>query len=459
MKNMNLIYIFADQWKKTAIGMEGKEQVITPNIDAFSKECKVFDNAISTYPLCSPHRAALMTGKYPYSCGMWTNCKIGLDETLMLKPQEVTIAKVLKEVGYSTAYIGKWHLDASELNFQRNPQSQAINWDAYTPKGERRHGFDYWYSYGAMDKHLSPHYWQDGPDKIVHDAWSPEVETNMALNYLKERDKSKPFCMFISWNPPHPPYDKVPQKYVELYDEINFLPNVPDELKEDEEYIKTVKEYYGAITGLDENFKRLMDYLKDNDLEDNTVVVLSADHGDMMGAQGLMGKNVWYEESIQIPFMIRSKGIEAGRYDGLFSSIDHMPTLLDVLDLPVPNTVQGQSFRSALYNNEMNEPETVFLSMIPGMPDMVQPFRELGLNNKAFGWRGIRTKSHTYVVDNGIHPDHKQIRYLYDLKEDPYQLNPIILSKNDNRAKNYDGILKEYLEEIRDPFLMERREF
>ena len=91
MKKKNLLYIFADQWRAQAIGAAGEDHVSTPHMDRFAGESMAFDHAVSTYPLCSPHRASLLTGKYPYCCGMWTNCKIGLDETVMLKPQEVTI--------------------------------------------------------------------------------------------------------------------------------------------------------------------------------------------------------------------------------------------------------------------------------------------------------------------------------------------------------------------------------
>ena len=161
MKPMNLLYIFADQWRAHGIGAAGEDPVLPPNMDAFAAESMSCTNAVSTYPLCSPHRASLLTGKYPQSCGMWTNCKIGVDEVVMLRPQEVTISDVLHEAGYDTGYIGKWHLDGSEENFHASPSSGARYWDAYTPPGERRHHFDYWLSYGAMDKHLEPHYWKD----------------------------------------------------------------------------------------------------------------------------------------------------------------------------------------------------------------------------------------------------------------------------------------------------------
>ena len=248
-KQKNLLYIFADQWRAHAVGAAGEDPVATPNMDRFAQESMSCTNAISTYPLCSPHRAALMTGKYPTSCGMWTNCKIGLDEVVMLKPQEITISDVLHDCGYATAYIGKWHLDGSEKNFYKDPKSGAVNWDAFTPQGERRHHFDYWVSYGAMDEHMNPHYWHDTDEKIKPGKWSVEYETDLALDYLKNRDEEKPFCMFLSWNPPHPPYDQVPEKYWNAYKgkEIPFRENVPEEWRTNQDYLTKREEYFAAI--------------------------------------------------------------------------------------------------------------------------------------------------------------------------------------------------------------------
>lgn len=463
-KKKNLLYVFADQWRKMAMGCDS-DPVLTPTMDAFAEQSMVFDQAISTYPLCSPHRAALLTGKYPYSCGMWTNCKIGLDEVLMLKPQEQTIGNVLKEAGYQTAYVGKWHLDGSEKNFYNQPKSGAVNWDAYTPPGERRQGFDYWFSYGAMDNHLAPHYWQEDNQPIRKKEWSVKVETEKAIDYLEQRDKDQPFCLFVSWNPPHPPYDQVPDEFLDKYNQVtDFRPNVPESMKEDTEYLEQVRQYYAAISGVDYYFKQLLEYLDRTGLADETVVVLSADHGDMMGSQGLMGKNIWYEESINIPLMIRDKDLRAGRTDVLFSSVDHMPTLLDLLDVAIPETVQGHSQRRFFDNSfkseeggvSSDEPETVFLSMIPGMPDLIAPYRQIGWNNKAFGWRGLRYKKAVYVIDNGCHPDEPQVRYYYDLDKDPYQMSPVVLEQDDPFCRQADPILKEYLVAIKDPFLIER---
>jgi len=168
-----------------------------------------------------------------------------------------------------------------------------------------------------------------------------EYETDKALEYMSSRNQNEePFALFLSYNPPHLPYELVPNELYERYKEepVHFRENVPKEYQTEE--LKTItRQYFAAITGVDSQFKRIYDYLKDNNMEENTLVVLSADHGEMLGSHGLMSKNIWYEEAIKIPLMIRKKGsVEQKTNDVIFASPDHMPTLLDLLDLPIPDT-------------------------------------------------------------------------------------------------------------------------
>ncbi len=459
-RRTNLIYIFADQWRAQGVGYANEDAVLTPNIDRFAKESMVFSNAVSTFPLCSPHRASLMTGKYPFNVGMWTNCKNGLDEVIMLKPQEVCIGNVLKENGYGTGYIGKWHLDAAETNFHEKPKSGAVDWDAYTPPGERRQGFDYWLSYGADDNHLDPHYWADSDEQIRPKKWSVEYETDKALEYMSNMNqKDEPFALFLSYNPPHLPYELVPNEYYERYKEepVHFRENVPKEYQTEE--LETItRQYFAAISGVDSQFKRIYDFLEENNMEENTLVVLSADHGEMLGSHGLMSKNIWYEEAIRIPLMIRKKGsIEHRTNEVMFASPDHMPTLLELLDLEVPDTCQGSSHKNNILGKSDEDPQHAFICSYPGMPKLVKEFQKRGLNHKCFGWRGVRTKRYTYVVHNGYTPDEEQKILLYDNKQDPYQLTPAVV---ENRKQNkliieLDGYLKDYLEKTGDPFLLD----
>ncbi len=455
MKKKNLIYIFADQWRYHAMGCTGEDHVSTPAMDEFAADSVFCDSALSSYPLCSPHRASLLTGKDPLSLGMWTNCKIGLNECIMLLPQETLISDVLASEGYNTAYIGKWHLDGSELNFSDHPESGAAVWDAYTPPGERRHHFQFWHSYGAMDNHIHPHYWNDTCKAVTYDEWSPKHETDVIIEYLESvKNDDKPVFAVLSWNPPHPPYDLIDQDCLPLYEEdYDFRPNVPQEWRTDSGYLKKRKEYFSAVAGLDREFGRLMDYLKENGFYDDSIIVLSADHGDMMGSQGLYGKNVWYEESVRIPLIIHDSDLGRGRSHARIVSEDQAPTLLELLGISIPDTMTGISHASSLLSGE-NKREFSYHMMIPGMPEMVAPYRELGLDNRSFGWRAIRTDNEKYVIDNGTEPGMKPRRLLYDLASDPYEMNPVHLEENDERAVHYDGIIRNERKSHNDIFLI-----
>ena len=481
----NLLYIFADQWRYEALGCHHADQVMTPNMDRFAAESQRFCHAYSTFPLCSPHRASLMTGKYPFNVGMWTNCKVGLEEKIMLKPQETCIGNVLKDAGYSTGYIGKWHLDASEQNFHPAPASGAREWDAYTPPGERRQGFDYWLSYGACDEHLDPHYWHDSEKQIRPGKWSAEYETDMTLEFLdrwrETVQEPKPFALFLSYNPPHLPYELVPDRYYDQYRdlEIQYRPNVPEEKRGGLLETQT-RQYFAAVTGIDDQFGRIMAYLREHGMEENTLVVLSADHGDMMGSQGLMSKNVWYEESIHIPLMMRQKGyIRPGDNDAIVASPDHMPTLLGLLGIPVPVTCQGYDHSSSMAGTPMYDrgngdssnvqnaledtgvdrgPEDMLLCSYPGSAQLVSEFEKAGLTHKAYGWRGIKGRGFTYVVTNGYTPGEEQKEYLYDDEADPYQLAPREIGPEcrEERILKLRRRLREYLDLTGDPFLWNR---
>ena len=434
----NLLYVFADQWRRGAMGCAGEDPVLTPRMDAFAASGVRCTACTSTFPLCSPHRASLFTGKYPLSAGFFTNCKTGL--SMRLGDEEYGLGQALKDNGYQTAYIGKLHLDEPEQNHCAAPASGARDWDAYTPPGVRRHGFDFWYSYGACDRHLHPHYWKDTPAMIEADQWSPEHETDVAIRWMEQADRSRPFAAVISWNPPHSPYDQVPQKYLDLYPEdIPFKGNVdpsnvhqhtgekanfgPDGMR------KTLRQYYAAVSGLDEQFGRLLDALDRLGLADNTVVVLSADHGDMMGSHGLLAKHVWYEESIGIPFVAAGPGIGQGVCGSVLGSQDQMPTLLGLLNLPVPASVEGIDCSWDIRHAATDPEKSTFLCACPGREIFLQQFAQAGLDPRAYGWRGIRTARYTYVIDAGYAPQKNPPvqRLLYDLEADPLQLHPTVL--------------------------------
>ena len=480
MEKKNLIFVFADQWRRDAMGFAGVDPVKTPNMDAFASESVYCTNAVSTFPLCSPHRASLLTGKHPLSVGFFTNCKTGL--SMGLKESEICIGDVLKQEGYDTAYIGKWHLDEPEKNYEEVPVSGARNWDAYTPPGAKRHGFDFWYSYGAWDEHMHPHYWQDTSKMKEVEQWSPEHETDVALNWLKNRNnrnersdkndrndknEEKPFAMFLSWNPPHSPYDQVPQKYLDLYPEGSItlkenvdVTNVGYHTYETADYDQhkmeeVTRQYFAAVSGLDEQFGRLIEYVKSQGLYEDTWIVLSADHGDMMGSHGLMAKHVWYEESIGIPLVVGGAVKRSGRCHTVIGSPDFMPTLLGHLQISIPESVEGVDCSEVIRDGIEQDDKLCYLLACPGREVFLEEFKKAGKNPKDFGWRGIRTQRYTYIVEVGYQVEINKKRYLYDLKEDALQMHPLLVEdpRENPITEQLEQVLLAWLSEQKDGFL------
>ncbi len=442
-KKKNLLFIFADQWRADAMGWAHADPVKTPNMDRFCADATYCDHAFSTFPVCSPHRASLLTGRYPLSLGFFTNCKTGLP--LRLRDEEVSIAQALGKEGYQTAYIGKWHLDEPEVNHDPAPASGARDWDAYTPPGPRRHGFDYWYSYGTYDKHLTPHYWQDSPQMICPGVWSAEHETDKAIEYLRQvRDHNRPFVMFLSWNPPHSHYDQVPQRYLDLYPDVELKDNVDldhihhhtgEQVNYTEEELRlNTRRYYAAVSGLDDQFGRLMEFMREEGLYEDTVIVLSSDHGDMMGSHGLMGKHVWYEESIHIPFVVRVAGNRKRVCRTCIGSQDMMPTLLGLLGAGIPDTVEGEDCSRYILTEQEDLDRVSYLCACPGGEAVVRQFESAGKDPLIYGWRGVRTQTHTYVMELGYQLQPVPVRYLYCTADDPQQQHPLDLTEPENRA-------------------------
>ena len=191
MKNNhpNLVFVFPDQMRGQALGFLGDEPVMTPHLDGFAHDSLVLTNASATYPVCSPYRAMLMTGKYPHANAVLSNCNSRTTPFANeLKTSDVCWSDVLASQGYSLGYIGKWHLDAPRKPYVKSyNNSEKFAWNEWCPPG-RRHGFDFWYAYGTFDRHTAPEYWstemtRDQRDKV--NRWGPEHETDLAIKYIK----------------------------------------------------------------------------------------------------------------------------------------------------------------------------------------------------------------------------------------------------------------------------------
>ena len=238
----NLLFVFADQYRKQAVGFMNEDPVITPHLDKLAEEGFAFTNAVSSCPICSPYRAMLMTGRFPMSTGITSNCMPGTD--LEMNEDERCIGDILKENGYSTGYIGKWHLEVPSLNRSEEPVDGATDaWDGWTPPGPRRHGFDFWYAYNSNGKHFDPNYWKDTPERIDVEQWSVAHETDVAIDFISDCPPDKPFALFMSWNPPHNPY-VAPDQYLEFYKGLDLSP------RPNVEFTDLYKRRYKSILGV-----------------------------------------------------------------------------------------------------------------------------------------------------------------------------------------------------------------
>lgn len=436
-KKPNLLVIFPDECRTQSLGYMGMDKhTITPNINRMAREGVVLDQTISNFPLCTPARGMFMTGQYPYRNGIHGNCHTpeegnfaGSDFGVELKANAICWSDVLKKQGYSLGYLGKWHLDCPKPPFvpsYNNPLGGRY-WNDWTPPSHR-HSFDWWYSYGTYDLHMNPIYWtndtpREAPLKI--NQWSPEHEADMAIKYLRNeggqyRSEEDPFALVVSMNPPHSPYDQVPEKYLERFKgktsrEMNDRQNVDW----DKEYLEGYgpdfyKEYLAMINGVDEQIGRIVDELDRLNLAEDTLVVFFSDHGCCLGANGEPTKNVIYEESVRIPMIFRWKdNLMPIQDDLLFSIPDLFPTMLGLmgLDTEIPDTVEGTNYAKTVQGEKGDERATsqLYVKSPYGAP--------------SYGKRGVRTDRYTLQATRKIG---KPIEYLlFDNVADPYQMKNI----------------------------------
>ncbi|KAF2330650.1 sulfatase family protein [Flavobacterium daemonense] len=457
----NLLIILADQWRGQALGFEGKEPVKTPNVDKFAKESLVLTQMVSNYPVCSPARAMLMTGQYPIKNHVYSNVNsnsapFGVE----LQKDAVCWSDILKQNGYFNGYIGKWHLDSPYKPYvPTSNNTEKVAWNEWTSP-DRRHGFDYWYAYGTYDEHDKPMYW-DTNDKRADfkyvNQWGPIHEADKALSFLKnENDKIRkngaPFSLVVSMNPPHSEYQTVPEKYYNLYKDIPLKdlvkdPNIPAEgTEQGDQYRKDVRYYYANITGVDEQIGRILQGLKDQKLNENTIVIIMADHGNCLGKHSEVSKNNIYEESLRIPFIVYWKGHILPGIDNTFlgSLPDIYPTLLELMGMKdkTPKDLDGKSYAQYYLEGKGEKPaEQYILGAISS--------NNVSINT---GFRGIRTADYklAYVRKKG-----KGEYVLYDLKADPFELKNIYNPDLPIVKKLQPSLIK-WLEKTKDGFVLEK---
>ena len=400
-KHPNIVYLFSDQWRAMDHGYMGNADVRTPNIDLLADQSVNFTNAVSGIPVCCPHRACLLTGQYPLSHGLFLN-------DLRLNTEATSFAQALDGAGYETGYIGKWHIDGTGRS-------------AYIPP-ERRQGFDYWKVLECTHNYnQSRYYGKTGQDPKVWEGYDAYAQTNDAVAYIKNHatqpaQSRKPFGLFLSWGPPHAPYRTGPTKWLDRYDsrKLTLRQNVPPQLGKQAQ--STYAGYYAHCSALDECVGWLVEALKESGQLENTILVYTSDHGDMLHSRGQLKKQRPWDESIRVPFLVRcpsSLKVKPRRLEAPINTPDIMPTLLSLAGVQIPGSVEGEDFADVIRGQRKLEDNHALITC-------PSPFGQWTRAQGGREYRGLRTRRYSYT--RALEGPWE----LFDNQEDPFQQRNLI---------------------------------
>ncbi len=452
-KQPNIIFIFSDDHATNAISSYSdrfKELAPTPNIDRIANEGAILKNIFSTNAICGPSRASVLTGKYSHINGYYKNTKGGY-----FNGSQWTYPKALQQAGYQTALVGKWHLAS---------QPQGFDY------------FKYHIDHGEQGVYWDPTY-SDNGIPVKETGYATTITTENALAWLDSRDNAKPFSLSLQYKAPHREWTR-DKKYLDLWENIEFpypdtfndtyegrektagdthmtmdffnrrdmkqIPpdsltgkqlekwldygNRPGELVTTNDslqgedlrkwkYQKYIKDYLATIKSVDDNIGKVLDYLKENNLEENTIVIYSSDQGFFLGEHGWFDKRFMYEESLRMPFVIRYPGKIAPNtvIEDVITNIDIAPTILEMAQATVPQEVQGKSFFPHLKGEKTKN----------WRQSMYYHYYEYPIWHHVQPHYGIRSDRYKlihfyYNID---------VWEFYDLQKDPSELNNLISSK------------------------------
>lgn len=383
----NIVFIMADDHAVEAIGAYTthlKGYVDTPNIDALAEQGALFTNVHAVNALCAPSRASIITGLYSHTHGVYT-LREELDTT-----KHTSVAQALQDEGYQTAVIGKWHVPGNSLQ-----------------------GFDYYAVTHSQGSYQNPTLTTKNKQKVKLTGYVSDAYTDHQINWLSKRDKNKPFFLMAHHKAVHGPWE-YPKRHENLYKDI-FIPE-PATLFDDYEgrvdggvnskqsrihndgskhslslwlstnkkgkkgvwptgqlknlegktdkeitkitYQKYIKDYLRAVKGVDDNVGRLISYLKEEGILENTIVIYTSDQGMYLGEHGFFDKRLGLNPAVQMPFIVRyPKSVKAGTVvDDIINNVDFAETLLSMADAKIPNSMQGYSFWDLAQGKETDWP-------------------------------------------------------------------------------------------------------
>lgn len=421
----NVLFLFSDEHRWQSMSFTELPEVHTPNMARLAEEGAQCRNCISNYPVCSPYRAMLLTGLWPYQTGL-------VDNDLPLSPDHPTTGDAFRDAGYRTGYIGKWHLGgvrAEPFGFDHSLiwEKTNLHWDE------------------------SVYYPADG-SPVTPKGYNATRMTDQTLEFIRDH-RDVPFFLAVSWNPPHANFTDAPEAKKALYPQgsLPYRPNYRQSPAADESVTRLLRNngwpyyegYHAHISAIDDELGRVLGELESLGLDGDTIVIYTSDHGSMFGSHGVGGKRQPYEESIRVPFIVRWPGkVDPARtVEALFGTIDLAPTLCGLAGISVPPAFRGMDFSGHFTGHGGPTPSSQFIMHIAKNNASGQR------NHPAPLFRGVRTSRRTFfVTDQGE-------EFLYDNRSDPYQLDNLAQSRAARRSRERClRMTRRWLATAQDPF-------
>jgi arylsulfatase A-like enzyme len=448
----NLLFLFTDQQRPDTLGCYGNPLVQTPNLDRLAASGTLFENAYCTQPVCTPSRAALLTGCYPHTTGC-------IENHTPLPAAFPTLAERLPR-DYARAYMGKWHLGNEVI-----PQRGFDQWVAIDDNYRER------YSSPEYLETLSPYH-----HFLVANGFTPDVEHvgarifkrsttarlpepytkarflgQSAANFLRDRaGADQPFALYVSFFEPHPPFfgpfdDMYPPEALPVGPHFRRPPPATasllnrliaesyaqsqslygQDLTDEQGWRKLRAKYLGLATLVDRAVGDILAALDASGQAENTIVVFTSDHGEMAGDHYMFQKGILYEESIKVPLLVRVPWARGGprRVTAPVSQIDLVPTLLDLLDQPVPGDLPGRSRAAVLAGGQPWPAEDVVVEWNGDGGRRPSKWVRGGTLQSSVPWERVRGPWRTLRAPDGYKLNlcaHEQSE-LYDLERDPFE--------------------------------------
>jgi len=451
----NILWITGEGVPISALSCYGSKLIQTPNIDRIANEGMRFRNAFTTNSLCAPSRATLLTGTYSHINGTIANPGIPVisgEPEPTFDESQVTVAKLLKQNGYQTGLVGKWHLPA-------NPGKVGFDYFVFKEGA----GGPYYEAEGYLGNSKLG---SDVIEKQRHEGYETDVMTDFAIKGMKQF--TQPFMMMVQFFNAHRPFDP-PHKYEHLYDgeripeagtfwddyshraspaaaarmRIADMPDFspPKDLTERQRkqwnHQKFMAHFLGTLRSQDDNIGRLFQFLEESGLADNTIIVYTCDHGFFLGDHGWFDKRFMYEQALRVPLMVRDPGhIQAGPVrDEYAVNIDNAPTILEFAGIPIPESMQGRSLVPLLTGEKPNDwRRSVYYHYYEfGDPHWVEPHY------------GIRTERYKLISYYNINQWE-----LFDLEKDPDEMESLAIGGAWRFQPGYQVIAESLVKELKD---------